>query len=160
VSESDDIPNRVTRLEHEMREVRVLAVGADEDVSVLQDAFRAQTGLLHALRQTQVEQGRDIKLLRQRFDGVDQRFDGVDQRFDGVDQRFDGVDQRFDGVDQRFDGVDRRLDCMDQRFDSVDQRFDGMDQRFDGMDQRLGRVEDRLARVDAGITELLNRGAG
>jgi hypothetical protein len=85
MSEPDDIPKRVTRLEHETREVRVLAVGADEDVSNLQHAFRAQTGLLNALRKTQVEQGREIKVLRETQQEHGHRFDVMDQRLERID---------------------------------------------------------------------------
>ena len=67
MSESEGIPERVTRLEHEMLEVRadakaarVLAAGADHDVSRVESTLRAQKSLIEALRETQVEQGQRI----------------------------------------------------------------------------------------------------
>ena len=52
---------------------RVLAAGADHDVSQVRAELRAHTSALNALRQTQLEQGR-------RLDGMDGRFDGLETR--------------------------------------------------------------------------------
>ena len=50
---------------------RVLAAGADHDVSEVRAELRAHTSALNALRETQLEQGR-------RLDGMDGRFDGLE----------------------------------------------------------------------------------
>ena len=59
---------------------RVLAAGADHDVSEVRAELRAHTGALNALRETQLEQGR-------RLDRMDGRLDGMDGRFDGIETR-------------------------------------------------------------------------
>ena len=59
---------------------RVLAAGAEHDVSEVRAELRAHTSALNALRETQLEQGR-------RLDRMDDRFDGMDIRFDGVEAR-------------------------------------------------------------------------
>lgn len=71
MSEPNDINERVTRLEGEVvrarqdaAEARVLAVGADRDVSTMQVQLRAHTRSLEALRTTQLEQGNEIHVLR------------------------------------------------------------------------------------------------
>ena len=71
MSEPNDINERVTRLEGEVvrarqdaKEARVLAVGADRDVSTMQVQLRAHTRSLEALRETQLEQGGEIRGLR------------------------------------------------------------------------------------------------
>lgn len=70
---------RFARLEHDVAELReqvalaksdaavarVLAAGADRDVSEVRAELRAHTQSLNALRQTQLEQGRMIDELRQ-----------------------------------------------------------------------------------------------
>jgi hypothetical protein len=68
LTEPDDIPTRVSRLEQEMVEVRqkaadghTLASGADHDVSVMQDRQRAHTRAISALRETQVEGFREMR---------------------------------------------------------------------------------------------------
>lgn len=75
----DDVEARFTRLEHEVAELReqvtfaksdaaaarVLAAGADRDVSEVRAELRAHTQGLNALRETQLEQGRAIDSLRQ-----------------------------------------------------------------------------------------------
>jgi archaellum component FlaC len=96
VSQPEDLPTRVNRLEEEVAEARVLAAGADRDVSHVQAALRAHTGTLEALRKTQVEQGKEM---REGFKKVDERFAKMDERFNKVDERFNKVDERFNKVD-------------------------------------------------------------
>lgn len=68
----DDVERRLTALEHEVAHLReqvslagteaaaarVLAAGADRDVSEVRAELRAHTHALNALRETQLEQGR------------------------------------------------------------------------------------------------------
>ncbi len=68
MSEPDEIDERVTRLEGEVAlarqdaaAARVLAGGADRDVAAMQSELRAHTRSLNALRQTQVEQGHEMR---------------------------------------------------------------------------------------------------
>jgi len=75
----EDVEGRFTRLEREMAELReqvtlarsdaaaarVLAAGADRDVSEVRAELRAHTQGLNALRETQLEQGQAIDELRQ-----------------------------------------------------------------------------------------------
>jgi predicted nuclease with TOPRIM domain len=91
---------------------RTLAAGADHDVSEVRAELRAHLSVLHALRETQLEQS--------------QRLDGVDGRLDRMDGRLDGLDGRLDRMDGRFDGLDGRLDRMDGRFDGLDGRLEGV----------------------------------
>ncbi|MGH3775120.1 MAG: hypothetical protein ACRDRR_05180 [Pseudonocardiaceae bacterium] len=83
----DDIETRVTILEREvvrLREqvaltssdadaARVLAAGADHDVSEVRAELRAHTQALNALRETQLET--DLKV-----SGLDQKVNGLDQK--------------------------------------------------------------------------------
>lgn len=76
---NDETEARFARLEREMAELReqvtlaksdaaaarVLAAGADRDVSEVRAELRAHTQGLNALRETQLEQGREIAQLRQ-----------------------------------------------------------------------------------------------
>jgi len=59
---------------------RVLASGADHDVSEVRAELRAHTSALNALRETQLEQGR-------RLDSLDGRFDGMDGRLGRLETR-------------------------------------------------------------------------
>jgi hypothetical protein len=72
---TDDLESRVAHLEHEvvrLREqvalsaadagsARVLAAGADHDVSEVRAELRAHTQALNALRETQLEQGQEMR---------------------------------------------------------------------------------------------------
>jgi hypothetical protein len=67
MSEPDELEVRVTRLEQQMIDVRqdataarVLAGGADRDVSEMRSELRGHTQVLNALRKTQLEQGKAI----------------------------------------------------------------------------------------------------
>ncbi|WP_157362109.1 hypothetical protein [Haloechinothrix halophila] len=168
-AESNDLESRVTALEEQMRVVtadaaaaRVLAGGADRDVSAMQDQLRAHTKLLNALRETQVEHGDKLDgingrldNLEGRFDGLDGRIDGLEGRFDGLDGRFDNLEGRFDGLGGRIDGIDGRLDNLEGRFDGLDGRIDGLEGRFDGLDGRIDGVAGGFAKVGADIAQMM-----
>jgi chromosome segregation ATPase len=80
----DDAEARFARLEHDVAELReqvalaksdaaaarVLAAGADRDVSEVRAELRAHTQSLNALWETQLEQGRTLGGLRQEMDGL------------------------------------------------------------------------------------------
>ncbi|MGH3904390.1 MAG: hypothetical protein ACRDTE_09395 [Pseudonocardiaceae bacterium] len=82
----DDAEARFARLEDEVAELReqvtlarsdasaarVLAGGADRDVSEVRAELRAHTQGLNALRETQLEQGQAIAELRQEMGGLRQ----------------------------------------------------------------------------------------
>ena len=104
----DDINTRVTILEREVVRLRdqvalagsdadaarVLAAGADHDVSEVRAELRAHTQALNALRETQLE-------LDQKVNGLDQKVNGLDQKVNGLDQKVNGLDQKVNGLDQK-----------------------------------------------------------
>jgi outer membrane murein-binding lipoprotein Lpp len=88
----DNLEARVSALESQIRLVRadaaaarVLAGGADRDVSAFAAKLDAHTRLLTALRETHREQGMAIGELSHRVDSLDQRVDGLSQRVDGLE---------------------------------------------------------------------------
>lgn len=80
MSDPEDVEIRLSAVEQEVARLRakvadvasdaaaarVLAGGADRDVSELGDTIRAQTQVLHALRETQLEQGQRLTSLESR----------------------------------------------------------------------------------------------
>ena len=103
----------VTRLQGELdraREdteaARVLAGGADRDVSDVRSQLRAQRGLLQALRDTQVEQGERLDRLERRMTSVELRLNALEDRIAGMDARLTG---RIDELDSRLTG---RVDAL------------------------------------------------
>jgi hypothetical protein len=112
----EELEGRVTALEGQMRSVRqdaaaarVLAGGADRDVAALTTRMDANTRLLEALRETQVEDHQAIIELQRRCGGVEGRLDGVEGRLGGVEGRLSGVEGRLESVDGRLESVDGRL---------------------------------------------------
>lgn len=95
----DDIEHRLTAVEREVARLReqqalttsdaaaarLLSAGADHDVSEVRAELRAHTRAMNALRETQLEQGRQLALLDGRLGGVDGRLDGLERK---VDQGF------------------------------------------------------------------------
>jgi chromosome segregation ATPase len=97
----DDVEARITRLEHEVAELReqvaltrsdaaaarVLAAGADRDVSEVRAELRAHTQGLNALRETQLEQGQEINELRHEmregFTSQGRRIDALEREMRG-----------------------------------------------------------------------------
>jgi hypothetical protein len=91
----EELEARVSALETQMRGVRqdaaaarVLAGGADRDVSAFGAKLEAQQRLLEALRETQIEHGR-------RLAGHDGRFDHLEVRFDHLEERFNGLESQM-----------------------------------------------------------------
>ncbi|MGH3865854.1 MAG: hypothetical protein ACRDQ4_06870 [Pseudonocardiaceae bacterium] len=93
---ADDIEARLATVEQDVAQLReqlaltssdasaarLLAVGADHDVSEVRAELRAHTQALNALRDTQLEQGRKIDKLGRRIDELGRRIDeqGRDMR--------------------------------------------------------------------------------
>jgi chromosome segregation ATPase len=112
----EELEARVSALETQLRSVRqdaaaarVLAGGADRDVSAFGAKLDAQQRLLEALRETQIEHGR-------RLAGHDGRFDHVEGRFDHLEQRFDALEsQMWQGFTNLERGQNVILDLLRRR---------------------------------------------
>ncbi len=66
---------------------RVLAAGADHDVSEVRSELRAHTQALNALRETQLEQGQAINGLLQDVDGLQQQVAEQGRAIVSLDQK-------------------------------------------------------------------------
>jgi chromosome segregation ATPase len=91
--EPDALETRVTTLEHEVAHLReeitttrsdaaaarILAGGADRDVSAFGAKLDAHTKTLNALRETQVEQGEILREHSEKIDRLETRFDGLER---------------------------------------------------------------------------------
>jgi predicted metal-dependent enzyme (double-stranded beta helix superfamily) len=64
MSDLAKLDKRVTKLEREMGDVRKLAADASAEVGEVHAMLRAHTKSLEALRETQLEQGSEIRALR------------------------------------------------------------------------------------------------
>ena len=112
----EELEARVSALENQMRgvrqdavAVRVLAGGADRDVSAFGAKLDSQQRLLEAVRETQIEHGR-------RLAGHDGRFDHVEGRFDHLEQRFDALEsQMWQGFTNLERGQNVILDLLRRR---------------------------------------------
>ncbi|MFZ2241880.1 MAG: hypothetical protein WAV90_20370 [Gordonia amarae] len=61
------------QLRRDVSAARVLAAGADQDVSAMHASFRAQTMILNAVRETQIEHGARLDNLEKLFTGLDSK---------------------------------------------------------------------------------------
>ncbi|MGH4025620.1 MAG: hypothetical protein ACRDRV_13680 [Pseudonocardiaceae bacterium] len=108
VPNSDDLETRVASLEGQVARLqgqaalavsdagaaRLLAAGADQDVSTVRGELRAHTQVLNALRETQLEQGLHISSLEQKVAGLDHNLTGLDHKVTGLDHNLTGLDHK------------------------------------------------------------------
>ena len=101
----DDAEARFARLEHDVAELReqvalaksdaaaarVLAAGADRDVSEVRAELRAHTQSLNALRETQLEQGRTLGRLHQEMGDLRQEMGGLHHEMGDLHHEMDGL---------------------------------------------------------------------
>ena len=92
---NDELEPRVSALEREVRVIRqdaaaarVLAGGADRDVSAMNAKLDMHKALLGALRETQIGQG-------QRIDSMDEKIDSMGQRIEVLDEKVDSLEQEM-----------------------------------------------------------------
>jgi chromosome segregation ATPase len=121
MTDPGDVERRISALEAEVSRIqdeldrarqdaaagRVLATGADRDVSDVRSQLRAQRGLLQALRDTQVEHGDRLDRLERRMTAVELRLGALEDRIAGMDGRLTG---RLDELDDRLTG---RIDSLE-----------------------------------------------
>lgn len=105
-NEGDELETRLVRLEENARRAReeagaalALARGADNDVSLMNDELRAHTGVLNALRETQLEHGELLRAHGERLDRVEQKVDNLERK---VDDGFRKIDENFRVVEEKF----------------------------------------------------------
>jgi outer membrane murein-binding lipoprotein Lpp len=106
----DDLEARVSRLEGEVARLkdgvsvsradaaaaRVLAGGADREVSDVRTELRAHTQVLNALRETQLEQGRHLSQLDGKVDRLDTKVVRLDTKVVRLDAKVDQMDAKVD----------------------------------------------------------------
>jgi len=106
-AEVSRIQDELDRARQDAAAARVLATGADRDVSDVRSRLRAQRGLLQALLDTQVEHGDRLDRLERRMAAVELRLGALEDRIAGMDGRLTG---RLDELDDRLTG---RIDSLE-----------------------------------------------
>jgi chromosome segregation ATPase len=116
VADSDsNLENRMGILEREVARLReqavltssdataarVLAAGADHDVSEVRSELRAHTRALNALRETQLEQGQAITSIRQELTEQGQAITSIRQDVDGLQQELAEQGRAIVSLDQK-----------------------------------------------------------
>src|SRR4051812_48535893 len=138
MSEAPELETRVTRLEERMAEVHHLASRADHEASDVHARLRAHTKSLEALRETQLEQGREM---RKRFAQVDDHFAKIDDRFAKIDDRFGKIDDRFGKLDDRFGKLEAKVDAG---FAKVDDNFGRLETWVRGGFATMARAQEQI----------------
>jgi chromosome segregation ATPase len=116
---------------------RILAAGADHDVSEVRAELRAHTRALSALRESQRAMQQELVAHRTEFAAVRSE-----------------MASGFRTVDARLQTVDARLETVDARLETVDARLETVDGQLQTVDAQLETVDARLQTVGAGITHL------
>ena len=115
MSEPDEIHHRVTRLEHQMIRVeqdaaaaRLLAGGADHDVSEFRAVMRGQTGILNAIGETQREHSERLAEHSERLADHSERLAEQSEHLADHTERLDRLERKVDtGFAEMSDHVNR-----------------------------------------------------
>jgi chromosome segregation ATPase len=152
----EELEGRVTALEVQMRNVRqdaaaarVLAGGADRDVSTLTAKVDANTRLMEALRETQVEDHAAIADLKRDISGLKGDVSGLKGDVSGLKGDVSGL---------KIDVSDLKSDVSGLKGDVFDLKGDVSELRGDVAELKIGFVN--LARGQEVIVELLRRRNG
>ncbi|GGM55936.1 hypothetical protein GCM10012275_28830 [Longimycelium tulufanense] len=146
MSELDDLARRITALEARMKEVardagaaRVLASGADGDVSELRAVLRSHTSVLNTIRSDQLQ----LRLeLTNRIDQLEARLDAkVDHLEARLDTKVGQLDTKVDQLDAKVDQLDAKIDI---KVDQLDAKIDTkVDQLRSGQEEILRLLRER-----------------
>ena len=153
MAEPAGIQERVTRLEHEMAEVRYLATKAEREGSEFRAVIGGQTGVLDALRETRLEQGKTLAAHGGRLGRLEEKFDNLDEKFDVLDGKVGSLDGKVGSLEEKVDNLDGRVGTLEEKVDSG----------FAEMREGFAQVETKFTVLKAGqerITELLTTHLG
>jgi hypothetical protein len=100
------LEDRVAELEREMVEVRHMAGRTDREVSDLHVTLKGHTGVLNAIREDQVDQGKKLALVENRMGNLER---AVHDGFTKVDENFAKVEEKFDVLHQGQEQITRLL---------------------------------------------------
>jgi hypothetical protein len=108
MTEQVQLEERVTKLELEMAEVRYVATKADKDVADFKTVLVGHTGVINAIRDDQVEHGKQLarveKEMHAGFARMDENFAKVEDKFaqlrEGQEQITDLLTRRLGGPDE------------------------------------------------------------
>jgi chromosome segregation ATPase len=137
---------RMKRLEEKTAEGLYLARNADKEVADFRIVLSGHTGVLNALRETQLEHGRTLASHGQRLDSLEVKVDRLEVKVDRLEEK-----------------VDRGFAKIDERFSKIDERFAMVDENFAKVNEGFARMESKFAVLKAGqerITELLTAHLG
>jgi chromosome segregation ATPase len=96
-----------------------LARKTDRDISDLQTPIRASTGLLNALRDTQLDQGRQLAKHGEQLAKQGEQLTRHGEQLTELRNGLAIVDARFERADARLERMESRLDRFDSRFDEI-----------------------------------------
>lgn len=99
------LEERVAAIREDAAAARVLAGGADRDVTRFGETLGAHTRVLNALRETQLEQGTELTAVAGRVDALSGRVDALSDR---VDEGFGKLTVGMTGISRLLRGLIER----------------------------------------------------
>ena len=151
LTEQHDLAKRVTDLEHHMTEIRrdsadalILAKAADRDLSSFRAEFRAHRQALNALRETQIEHGRQLR-------GV--RTETRDLRTE-MRQGFARVDGELSTVRTDITTMKADLSAINGELNTVKTDITSMKAGLSAMNGELTAINGELSRMNADMTAM------
>ena len=149
----DNLEERLSSLEREVKIEAGLRALVDRDLSRLEEQQRHTTSLVQSLQDTQVEHGKILNKQTQLLTRLEETVAGHDERFSAIDRKLVGVDRRFDHVESRLDLHDIKLMTLDVKVDRLDAKMVGMDAKVTRLDAKVERILTLLAPPSEGAVE-------
>lgn len=143
MSQPARLEERVSDLETEMAEVRFLATKAEREVSDVQTTLRGYTGVLNAIRDDQVEQGKELAKVRAEVKGV--RAEVTDVRAEVESVKAEVTDVRAEVGNVRAEVESVRAEVRDG-FAKADENFTEVERKFATLRQGQEQITDLLTR--------------
>jgi chromosome segregation ATPase len=100
---------KVTQFQYDLHLVRGFASLADRDVGEFRGTLVAHVQALNALRETQLEQGRQLDDLRQVVDG---HTETLDQHTQTLDRHTETLDRHTETLDRHTETLDRHTETL------------------------------------------------
>ena len=134
------LEDRVAKLEHQMAEVQFMTGRTDREVSDLQAVLNGHTGVLNAIRDDQVDQGKRLARVE-----AEMRSGFAEMRGEFADVRTE-MRTGFAKVDANFTRVDANFAKVDANFAKVDANFAKVEDKFKVLQQGQARITELLTK--------------
>jgi chromosome segregation ATPase len=132
----DTFEERLTAVEEKAE----LWAALDRDLADLGEGQRANTALIQALRETQIEQGGTLDKHTKILGELTTQVTWLGHRFTGLDAQLGALGGRLDRMSIRLNVADDRIGYIDNHIAQVDWKIAQVDEKIAHVDEKLDRI--------------------